>query len=96
VLAVRAIFSIYQLPPTRSILAARLQKESSELSITVSSDIDGAKLFHESTLKAWLNGVEYHQDQEKREQIQKLEAALSPQAARGIFVSQLSGRILAI
>jgi hypothetical protein len=58
--------------------------------------LDGAKLFHESTLKAWLNGVEYHQDQEKREQIQKLEAALSPQAARGIFVSQLSGRIHAI
>jgi len=58
--------------------------------------LNGAPLFHESTLKAWLNGIEYHQDEEKREQIEKLEAALSQEAARGIFVSQLSGRIHAI
>lgn len=58
--------------------------------------LGGTPLFHESTLKAWLNGMEYHQDQDKREQIEKLEAALSQKAARGIFVSQLSGRIDAI
>ena len=58
--------------------------------------LGGTPLFHESTLKAWLNGVEYHQDQDKREQIEKLEKALSQNAARGIFVSQLSGRIHSI
>jgi hypothetical protein len=58
--------------------------------------LGGTPLFHESTLKAWLNGMEYHQDQDKREQIEKLEAALSQETARGIFVSQLSGRVHAI
>jgi hypothetical protein len=57
--------------------------------------IDGTPLFHESTLKAWLNGMEYHQDEDKRERIKELESALSQTTARGVFVSQLSGRIRA-
>lgn len=53
-------------------------------------------LFHDSTVKAWLNGVEYHQDAEKRAIIAALERSLSTNVAQGIFISQLSGRIRAI
>jgi len=50
-------------------------------------------LFHDKTLKAWLNGIEYHQDEEKRKLIKNLEQSLSEDVAKGIFVSQLSGRL---
>ena len=52
-------------------------------------------LFHDSTLKVWLNGIEYHQDEEKAAIIRELEEGLSENVTRGIFVSQLSGRIRA-
>jgi hypothetical protein len=58
--------------------------------------VNDTPLFHDNTLKDWLNGVEYHQDQEKEEKIQALESALSENILRGIFVSQLSGRIKAV
>jgi hypothetical protein len=57
--------------------------------------IDGIPLFHESTLNAWLNGIEYHQFDDKRKKIKAIENALSENAARGIFLSQLAGRIKA-
>lgn len=58
--------------------------------------IDDIPLFHDRTLKDWLNGKEYHQDKEKREKYNKLEKALGNDATRYIFVSQLSGSIKAI
>jgi hypothetical protein len=53
-------------------------------------------LFDDATLKHWLNGVEYHQDSEKEKVIRELEKSLSKEVARGIFVSQLSGRVRAV
>ena len=53
-------------------------------------------IFHEKTLMAWLNGVEYHQDAEKALVVKNLEMALGENVARGLFVAQLSGRIQAI
>ncbi len=53
-------------------------------------------IFHEKTLLAWLNGVEYHQDPEKSALVRHLEEALGENTARGLFVAQLSGRISAI
>jgi hypothetical protein len=57
--------------------------------------IGSSPLFHENTLRDWLYGGEYHQDEDKRDRIQELENALTKETARGIFVSQLSGRIKA-
>ena len=74
----------------------RMIYEKGEYQSLFQVSLGGTPLFHESTVKAWLNGLEYHQDQDKREQIEKLEAALSQETARGIFVSQLSGRVHAI
>ena len=53
-------------------------------------------IFHERTLLAWLNGVEYHQDRDKAQKVKELEKALGENVARGMFVAQLSGRISAI
>jgi len=52
-------------------------------------------LFHDETVKLWLNGVEYHQDAEKAAIVKELEKSLSESTARRIFVSQLSGRVRA-
>jgi len=57
--------------------------------------IGGTPLFHEETIRKWLNGVEYHQDEEKAKIIKKLEESLSEETVRGIFVAQLSGVIRA-
>ena len=59
-------------------------------------EIDSIPLFCDDTLKVWLNGIEYHQDKEKKEIYSKLEQALGSDTTRAIFVSQLSGRIKAI
>ena len=58
--------------------------------------IDDVPLFHSRTLNAWLNGVEYHQDEDKRNVVKHLELALGEDTAKSIFVCQLAGRIKAI
>jgi len=58
--------------------------------------IGDTPLFHDKTVRLWLNGVEYHQDSDKAKLIKELEASLSETAVRGIFVTQLYGRIRAI
>lgn len=57
--------------------------------------VNNTPLFADETLKAWLNGVEYHQDSEKAMLIASLEKALGSEVARGIFVSQMAGRLRA-
>ena len=58
--------------------------------------IGDTPLFHDKTIKLWLNGVEYHQDSDKAKIIKELEASLSESSVRGVFVTQLYGRIKAI
>ena len=58
--------------------------------------INNMPLFDDATIKTWLNGAEYHQDKNKAAVIARLEAALTTEVARGIFVSQLSGRVRAV
>ena len=58
--------------------------------------IGGTPLFHETMVRAWLNGVEYHQDKDKSAVVASLERSLNANGARGVFVAQLSGRIRAI
>lgn len=58
--------------------------------------VDDLPLFSDNTLKIWLNGIEYHQDKEKREIYRKLDNFLGDETTKGIFVSQLSGRVKAI
>lgn len=57
--------------------------------------INNTPLFDGETVRAWLNGVEYHQDAEKAELVASLDKALGSDVTRGIFVAQLSGRLRA-
>ena len=58
--------------------------------------INKTLLFNDATSKIWLNGAEYHQDKNKAAVVAALEASLTTDVARGVFVAQLSGRIRAI
>jgi hypothetical protein len=58
--------------------------------------MEDTPLFHDDTIKRWLNGAEYHQDVVDAAMIAELEKALTQSVTRGIFISQLSGRIKAI
>ncbi|WP_144053706.1 hypothetical protein [Baaleninema simplex] len=53
-------------------------------------------LFDEKTIQKWLNGMEYHQDTDKRLFVKKIEKVLGKDIAKRFFVSQLFGKILAI
>lgn len=55
--------------------------------------VNNVPLFSDNSLQLWLNGVEYHQDKDKAKLVGKLERALSRDTVRGVFLSQLSGRI---
>lgn len=55
--------------------------------------VDGNKIFDESYLKLWLNGVEYHQDSEKEAVIAELLQVFSEEELRALFVVQVSGRL---
>jgi hypothetical protein len=52
-------------------------------------------LFDDSLLKLWLNGEQYHQDEDKAAKLAELEAALSKENMRAIVVNQLQGRVRA-
>ena len=53
-------------------------------------------LFSETATKLWLNGLEYHQDEDKTPKVEELQRALGDEALRGLMVAQLSGRVGAI
>ncbi len=53
-------------------------------------------IFSDEAARAWLNGIEYHQDEEKAEIIAGIGQALTEQTTRALFAAHLSGRILAM
>ena len=55
--------------------------------------VNDQPLFTDKALRTWLNGVEYHQDEDKAEIIDQLASALSQETTQAIFISQLSGRV---
>ncbi len=58
--------------------------------------INNVPLFTDEAARLWLNGVEYHQDQEKAEVVASITKALSEETTRGIFASYLGGRVRAL
>jgi hypothetical protein len=81
---------------TKDLKSVRYLYEKGEYQPYFQIKVNGVALFHETTLKNWLNGVEYHQDAEKRAQIKKLSKDLGEETARAIFMAQLSGKIKAL
>ncbi len=58
--------------------------------------IGSAKLFHDDIIMNWLNGEEYHQDNDKSAKVEELKNDLGEDTAKSVFATQLSGRIEAI
>jgi hypothetical protein len=58
--------------------------------------INDVPLFSDKAVKAWLNGVEYHQDEEKAAVVASIEKALSEETTRGVFAATICGRIRAL
>jgi hypothetical protein len=56
----------------------------------------GLDVFSDKMTQIWLNGGEYHQDEDKIQLVRKIESMLSEHSARGLFIAQLSGRVKAI
>lgn len=62
----------------------------------VQISIKNIPLFQRETVNKWLNGIEYHQDKDKAEMVNKIKTALSDDDANSFFIAQLWGQIYAI
>ena len=58
--------------------------------------VNSQKLFAESLLYTWLNGTQYHTEDEKAQAWSKLEAALGEPNARAVVLTQLHGKVMAL
>jgi len=70
--------------------------EEGELSQYMQIQVGGQKLFHNSILRLWLNGTQYHTDQEKAQAWAKLEVALTERNARALAIGQVHSRVKAL
>lgn len=67
-----------------------------ELSFIVRVSLNELPIFSDRVFSAWLNGVEYHRDEEKRLFIERLESQFGEKETLGIVVSILKSRVKAI
>ncbi|MED5617647.1 hypothetical protein [Ideonella sp. BN130291] len=70
--------------------------EEGELSSYMQVQVGGQKLLHNSILKLWLNGTQYHTDQEKAESWKKLEDSLTENNARALAIELVHSRVKAL
>lgn len=70
--------------------------ENGELSMYMQLSINDHKLLDDFLLRIWLNGTQYHTDQDKAKIWGKVESAVTPENARAILISQLHSRVKAL
>lgn len=70
--------------------------ENGELSSYMQISVDGQPLFDDSLLRMWLNGTQYHTDEEKAVAWSKLEGSLESDNARALVMNQLHSRVKAL
>lgn len=70
--------------------------EEGELSNYMQISVGGQKLLHNSILRLWLNGTQYHSDQEKQDAWNSLEASLTENNARAIAIELVHSRVKAL
>lgn len=74
----------------RHLKAIRSVKDTSPYSGFGQFSIGDVPVWDNETLKKWLYAFEYHQDPEKKEYLKHVEANLSQEGIRTVFVQQLS------
>jgi hypothetical protein len=67
-----------------------------EMSLYMQVTIGTQKLFSESLLNIWLNGTQYHTDEDKAQAWSKLETSLGEPNAKAIVLSQLHSKVMAL
>jgi hypothetical protein len=67
-----------------------------EMSLYFQITIGEKPLFHESLLRTWLNGTQYHTDKNKAADWAALEATLGEPSAQAIVMSQLRSKVVAV
>ena len=70
--------------------------EEGELSSYMQISVGEQKLLHNSILRLWLNGTQYHSDQEKQEAWNKLEKSLTEDNARALAIELVHSRVKAL
>jgi hypothetical protein len=67
-----------------------------ELKLYMQISLADQALFDDSTLKLWLNGEQYHTDDEKASAWKEFESALTTENARALVITQLQGKVKAL
>ena len=70
--------------------------EEGELSSYMQISVGGQKLLHNSILRLWLNGTQYHSDQEKQDVWKSLEASLTENNTRALAIELVHSRVKAL
>lgn len=70
--------------------------ENGELSSYMQVSVGGQPLFDGSLLRMWLNGTQYHTDEEKAAAWAGLEGSLQSENARALVMNQLHSRVKAL
>jgi len=70
--------------------------EEGELSSYMQISVGGQKLLHNSILRLWLNGTQYHSDQEKQDAWKALEKSLTESNARALAIELVHSRVKAL
>jgi hypothetical protein len=78
------------------IKALRHLFENGELSSYMQISVGGQPLFDGSLLRMWLNGTQYHTDEQKAVAWGKLEGSLKSENARALVMNQLHSRVKAL
>lgn len=78
------------------IKALRHLFENGELSSYMQISVGEQPLFDGSLLRMWLNGTQYHTDEEKALAWSKLEGSLTTENARALVMNQLHSRVKAL
>ncbi|MCD0422891.1 hypothetical protein LOC51_37265 [Rubrivivax sp. JA1024] len=67
-----------------------------EMSLYMQVSVGSHKLFAESLLNVWLNGTQYHTDDDKARTWNELEASLGDSSARALVLTQLHSKVKAL
>lgn len=70
--------------------------EDGELKLFMQISLNDTPLLDDSTLKLWLNGEQYHTDEEKAASWKELEAALTIENTRALVITQLQAKVKAL
>jgi hypothetical protein len=67
-----------------------------EMRLFFQVSVGDKQLFHESLLRTWLNGTQYHTDANKAADWAALEATLGEPSAKAVVMSQLRSKVVSV